>query len=91
MGHTIGAGKYFIGMLTSLWGIITAYLFAKGLFRPLDYLAAIAAIFENLDSPGRMLIGVFNAFFTTPTEAAKMVLIGLAIMTVLWWFGSVTS
>ena len=91
MGYTTGAVKYYIGMLTSVWGVITAYLFAKGLFRPLDYIAAATVIFDNLDSPGKMALGVFNAFFTTPSEAAKMVLAGLAIMTVLWWYGSVTS
>lgn len=90
MGHAIGAVKYYIGMLTSVWGVITAYLFAKGVFRPLDYFAAIAAVFNNLDSPGKMLLGVFNAFFTTPTEAVKMVLAGLAIMTILWLYGSLT-
>lgn len=91
MGYGTGAVKYYVGMLTSVWGIFTAYLFAKGLFRPLDYVNAIAAIFGNLDSPSQMLIGVTNAFFTTPVEAVKMVLIGLAVMTVLWFIGSVRS
>ena len=91
MGYIIGAVKYYIGMLTSVWGIITAYLFAKGLFRPLDYVAAATAIYDNIDSPVKMAVGVFNSFFTTPIEAAKLVLVGLAIMTLLWWYGSVTS
>lgn len=91
MGYGIGAIKYYIGMLTSVWGVITAYLFAKGVFRPLDYLNAASAVLNNLKSPDQAIIGLVDAFFTTPGEAVTMVLIGLAIMTVLWFYGSVTS
>lgn len=90
MGYGTGVIKYYIGMLTSVWGIITAYLFAKGVFRPLDYLNAATAVLNNLNSPNKAFIGLLDAFLTTPGEAVMMVLVGLAIMTVLWFYGSVT-
>lgn len=88
MSYELGAIKYFFGMLTSLWGIITAYLFANGLLHPLDYVQAIGVILNNISDPVKIIRGVANIFITTPSEFAQIVLFGLTLMTVLWYIRS---
>jgi hypothetical protein len=88
MGYEIGAVKYFLGMLTSVWGVITAYLFANGLLHPLDYIQAVGVVLENLSDPEEMILGLLNIVVTSPSEFARLVLIGLTLMTVLWYINS---
>ncbi|WP_440005310.1 hypothetical protein [Halomicrococcus sp. SG-WS-1] len=88
MGYEIGAIKYFLGMLTSVWGVMTAYLFAKGLFQPLDYVEGVLVVLNNLSDPREIAIGLLEIFITTPEDFAKLAIAGLAIMTLLWYFGS---
>jgi len=91
MGYEIGAIKYFIGMLTSFWGVITAYLFASGLLQPMDYIQAIKIVFSNYNDPNEMLRGLVGVLITTPSEFVGLVLVGLTLMTVLWYVGSKSS
>lgn len=88
MGYEIGAVKYFIGMLTSVWGVITAYLFANGLLNPMDYVQAVGMVADNPDSPDKMLNGLLEIFITTPSDFIGLVLIGLTTMTVSWYVAS---
>jgi len=88
MGYETGAVKYFIGMLTSGWGLITAYLYADGLLHPMDYIAGFMHILSNLNSPEEVLRGLFGIFITTPAEFVELALIGLTLMTALWYVGS---
>ena len=88
MGYEVGAVKYFIGMMTSVWGLITAYLYADGLLHPLDYLEAVGVVLNNLDSPKEILRGLLSIFITSPSEFVRVALIGLTLMTVLWYVGS---
>jgi len=88
MGYEIGAIKYFIGVGTSFWGIVSAYLYANGLLNPMDYIEAIGVVATNLKTPDEMLVGLLNIFITTPSEFAKVTLFGLALMTVSWYIAS---
>jgi len=88
MGYEIGAIKYFVGMLTSVWGVITAYLFANGLLHPLDYIQAVGVVLDNLSDPTEMIRGLLNIIITSPSEFARIVLIGLTLMTVSWYIKS---
>lgn len=88
MGYEIGAIKYFIGMLTSVGGVITAYLFAQGLLHPWDYVKAFGVVLSNFQKPEEMIQGLVQIFVTTPSEIITLVLVGLSIMTVLWYTGS---
>ncbi len=88
MGYETGAVKYFIGMLTSGWGLITAYLYADGLLHPMDYVEGFVHILSNLDNPEEVLRGLLGIFITTPAEFVKLALVGLTLMTVLWYVGS---
>jgi len=88
MGYEVGAIKYFLGMLTSVWGVVTAYLFANGLLNPMDYVHAIAVIFNNPENPDKMLKGLLGIFVTTPTDFITIVLIGLTIMTLSWYYAT---
>ena len=88
MGYETGAVKYFIGMLTSGWGLITAYLYADALLHPMDYIEGFIHILSNLNNPKEILWGILGILITTPSEFVKLVLIGLTSMTILWYFGS---
>lgn len=88
MGYESGVIKYFFGMVTSLWGLIAAYLFAEGLLNPLDYIQAVVVVIENLANPKETLLGLAGIFITTPGDMAQTVLFGLVILTILWYFGS---
>jgi len=66
MGYEVGAIKYFIGMLTSAWDIITAYLFANGLLHPIDYIQAVVMILSNLNKPEEVLHGILNIVVVSP-------------------------
>lgn len=88
MGYEIGAIKYFIGMLTSAWGVVTAYLFANGLLNPMDCLRAIGVVFNNPENPNKVVEGLLSIFVTTPSDFIRIVLIGLSIMTISWYFAS---
>ena len=60
MGYETGAVKYFIGMLTSGWGLITAYLYADGLLHPMDYVEGYTCVNDitAIDWGGRENYGV---------------------------------
>ena len=88
MSYEFGAVKYFIGMLTSVWGVITAYLFANGLLEPLEYLQAIGVILNNPENRNRMLEGLLAILIPTPSGFVRFVLIGLTIMTLSWYVAS---
>ncbi|MFC7027262.1 hypothetical protein ACFQJ5_06130 [Halomicroarcula sp. GCM10025324] len=88
MGYETGAVKYFFGMLTSGWGLITAYLYMDGLLHPMDYILGFAHILRNLNNPKEILRGFLSIFITTPSEFAKLAVTGLALMTILWYLGS---
>ena len=88
MSYEIGAVKYFFGMLTSIWGVITAYLFANGILHPLDYVQAVGVVLSNLSNPLEIIRGIVNIFITTPAEFAQIVLFGLSLMTILWYVNS---
>ena len=88
MGYETGAVKYFIGMMTSGWGLITAYLYANGLLHPMDYIEGFAHIVRNPNSPEEILRSLLGIFITTPSEFIKLALIGLTLMTLLWYVGS---
>lgn len=91
MGLLIGAIKYFIGMGTSVWGIITAFLFAQTLLEPLDYIEGALLIGNHHDDPQQLMIGFFEIFITTPSNFVKTVFVGLAVMSVLWVIGMMRS
>lgn len=88
MGYEIGAIKYFLGMLTSVWGVVTAYLFANGLLNPMDYVQAIGVVFTNPENPDEMLKGLLGILVTTPSDFIRVVLIGLTIMTASWYLAT---
>lgn len=85
MGYEIGAIKYFLGMLTSVWGVMTAFLFGKTLLQPLSYVNAADVILNNLDSPSQMILGLLDVIITGPGDFAKIVIVGLTVMTLSWY------
>lgn len=91
MGIAIGGVKYFIGMATSVWGLVTAFLFAQTVLEPLDYIEGFLLFLKHGDEPYELLIGLFELFITTPGDAIGLVLFGLVGMTILWMVGMARS
>ncbi len=87
MGIPTGAVKYFIGVGTSLWGILSAYLFAKSILEPMDYIEGVRVFLTHQDDPNQLVIGIIEIFITTPAEFAKLAVVGLMGMTFLWVYG----
>lgn len=88
MGYEVGAIKYFIGMLTSVWGVVTAYLFAQGILEPLTYVQALEVVLRNPEKPERVILGLIEVLLITPEQFAKFVLFGLSVMTISWYVNS---